>query len=95
MVGQGAAPGAVVTALARELHRSPAVLVLEDLRWADEATLDVLRLVARRIEALPALVLATYRDDELHVCTRCGSRWVSCPWGRRIRGQRRDIGRTA
>jgi predicted ATPase len=39
--------------------------VLEDLHWADEATLDVLRLLARRIDALPALVLATYRDDEV------------------------------
>ena len=45
--------------------RPPGVVVLEDLHWADEATLDVLRLLARRIESLPALVLATYRDDEL------------------------------
>ena len=43
----------------------PTIVVLEDLHWADEATLDVLRLLARRIESLPALVLATYRDDEL------------------------------
>jgi DNA-binding CsgD family transcriptional regulator len=41
------------------------VLVLEDLHWGDEATFDVLRLLARRID-LPALVLATYRDDGLH-----------------------------
>ena len=40
-------------------------MVLEDLHWADEATLDVLRLLSRRIESVPALVLATYRDDEL------------------------------
>jgi ATP/maltotriose-dependent transcriptional regulator MalT len=66
VVGRGGAAGAVVTALALELRRAPTVLVLEDLHWADEATLDVLRIVARRIEALPALVLATYRDDELH-----------------------------
>ncbi len=39
--------------------------MLEDLHWADEATLDVVRLLARRIETLPALVLATFRDDEL------------------------------
>ena len=51
---------------ARSLRgRPPDVVVLEDLHWADEATLDVLRLLARRIESLPALVLATYRDDEL------------------------------
>jgi DNA-binding CsgD family transcriptional regulator/tetratricopeptide (TPR) repeat protein len=39
--------------------------VLEDVHWADEATLDVLRIVARRLETLPALVVATFRDDEL------------------------------
>ena len=45
--------------------RAPTILVLEDLHWADEATLDVLRLLARRVESVPALVLASYRDDEL------------------------------
>jgi DNA-binding CsgD family transcriptional regulator len=57
-------PSTVVQALVRELA-APTVVVLEDLHWADEATLDVLRLLARRIEGLPALVLVTYRDDEL------------------------------
>ena len=37
--------------------RGPTVLVLEDVPWADEATLDVLRLGGRRVEAVPALVL--------------------------------------
>ena len=35
------------------------------MHWADEATLDVLRLLARRVETVPALVIASYRDDEL------------------------------
>jgi DNA-binding CsgD family transcriptional regulator/tetratricopeptide (TPR) repeat protein len=65
VAGAGAA-GAVVTALAAELGSAPAIVVLEDLHWADEATLDVLKILARRIDALPALVLATYRNDELH-----------------------------
>ena len=38
--------------------------MLEDLHWADAATLDVLRLLVRRIDGLPVLVVATYRDDE-------------------------------
>ena len=59
-------PYDVVGALIRELRaRAPTVLVLEDLHWADEATLDVLRLLAGRMANVPALVLATYRDDEL------------------------------
>jgi predicted ATPase len=40
-------------------------LVLEDLHWADEATLDVIRLLARRVESVPALIVASFRDDEL------------------------------
>jgi DNA-binding CsgD family transcriptional regulator len=65
-VGEGAAPGVVVAELARELRRGrPAIVVLEDLHWADMATLDVLRMLVRRIAALPALVVATYRDDEI------------------------------
>ena len=62
----GAEPHVVANALLRELeHRAPTVLVLEDVHWADEATLDVLRLVARRAESVPALVVATYRDEQL------------------------------
>jgi DNA-binding NarL/FixJ family response regulator len=61
-----AGAGELVVALARGLRRgAPSVVVLEDLHWGDEATLDVLRLLGRRIEALQALVLVTYRDDEL------------------------------
>jgi DNA-binding CsgD family transcriptional regulator/tetratricopeptide (TPR) repeat protein len=66
VVERGAMPYAVVAALAHELSaRAPTVFVLEDLHWADEATLDVLRLLARRVETVPALVVASYRDDQL------------------------------
>jgi DNA-binding CsgD family transcriptional regulator/tetratricopeptide (TPR) repeat protein len=65
-VGGGAKPHDVALSLMDELRAgAPTVLVLEDLHWADEATLDVVRLLARRVETVPALVLATYRDDEL------------------------------
>ena len=40
------------------------MLVLEDLHWGDEATFDVVRLLARRMD-VPGLVVATYRDDGL------------------------------
>ncbi|GAA1592493.1 ATP-binding protein [Actinoplanes couchii] len=43
----------------------PTVLVMEDLHWADEATLDVLRFLVRRIAALPVVMVGTYRDDEI------------------------------
>ena len=41
------------------------VVVLEDVHWADAATLDFLRFIGRRVQRTSALVLATYRDDEL------------------------------
>jgi predicted ATPase len=66
VTARGAGPHEVATALLRELVRgAPTVLVLEDLHWADEATLDVLRLLGRKVESAPVLVLATYRDDDL------------------------------
>jgi DNA-binding CsgD family transcriptional regulator/tetratricopeptide (TPR) repeat protein len=42
----------------------PIGVVLEDLHWADESTLDWLSHLSRRLERLPVVVLATYRDDE-------------------------------
>jgi len=66
LVAGDARPHEVTEGLLRELRRSqPTVLVLEDVHWADEATLDVLVLLATRIGSVPALVLASYRDDEL------------------------------
>jgi tetratricopeptide (TPR) repeat protein len=66
VVDEGGKPQAVAGALVRELAvRGPAVLVLEDLQWADEATLDVIALLSRKIETVPALAVLTYRDDEL------------------------------
>jgi DNA-binding CsgD family transcriptional regulator/tetratricopeptide (TPR) repeat protein len=66
LVAAGTRPHDVAAALLGELRRtSPTLLVLEDLHWADEATLDVLALLAARIASAPALVLASYRDDEL------------------------------
>jgi DNA-binding CsgD family transcriptional regulator len=62
-----ASPSDLVAALARlRRDRAPLIVVLEDLHWADDATLDVVRLLARRCAALGALVVATYRDDELN-----------------------------
>ena len=56
----------VAAALMRELQaRGPSILVLEDVHWADDATLDVLRLVGRRVASLSAALLVSYRQTEL------------------------------
>ncbi len=51
----------------RFLQRSakPVLLVLEDLHWADEATLDVVKYLGRRIQHTKTLLILTYRDDEV------------------------------
>ena len=66
LVQLGALPHVVTSALLRELGgRSATIVVFEDLHWADGATLDVLRLLGRRVHNVEALVLASYRDTEL------------------------------
>jgi predicted ATPase len=64
-VDEGARAHDVLAVLLVELRSRPTVLVLEDLHWADEATLDVLRLLGRRVGGTRSLVVVTYRDDEL------------------------------
>ncbi|WP_218577161.1 ATP-binding protein [Phytohabitans rumicis] len=63
----GADRDEVLAALRAELDWAghPTVLVVEDVHWADEATLDALRYVVRRVAELPAVLLLTYRVDEL------------------------------
>lgn len=43
----------------------PTMIVIEDIHWADEATLDLIKYLARRIHRTPSLLVLTYRDDEL------------------------------
>jgi DNA-binding CsgD family transcriptional regulator/tetratricopeptide (TPR) repeat protein len=66
VVARAVMPHEVMGALVHELRaRAPTAFVLEDAHWADEATLDVLRLLARRVETVPALIVVSFRDDEL------------------------------
>src|SRR5919108_13616 len=66
-VESGAGTFELATALIGELRkRPPTIVVLEDAHWADDATLDLLRLVARRVKPLPAALLVSYRQTELH-----------------------------
>jgi DNA-binding CsgD family transcriptional regulator/tetratricopeptide (TPR) repeat protein len=53
----------VLTAVSNAFATVPTVLAVEDLHWADDATLDVLAYLARRIERTRMLLLVTYRDE--------------------------------
>ena len=43
----------------------PNIIIIEDVHWADESTLDLLKFLGRRINKLKTLLIITYRDDEL------------------------------
>lgn len=55
----------VFAAVFEHLAAGPTVFVLEDLHWADQATIDLLRFLLRRIGQTSSLVVGTVRDDEI------------------------------
>lgn len=67
LLESGASRDAVLRGLLRALREAhgSVVLLLDDLHWADEATLDALRFIGRRVETTSALVVGAYRDDEV------------------------------
>jgi len=48
-----------------ENGRAPTIAIMEDVHWADEATLDLLKFLGRRINRTNAMLVVTYRDDEV------------------------------
>ena len=44
---------------------TPVLVVIEDAHWADEATLDLLKFLGRRIEGARAVLAISFRDDEV------------------------------
>ena len=55
----------IFAAVLGALEREPLCLVFEDLHWVDEATLDLLAYLGRRIDRTRTLLILTYRDDEI------------------------------
>lgn len=55
-------PAAVVAAVT---DSGPAIWVIEDVHWADAATLDVLRYLSTRIAGLPLLLVLTHRIEDI------------------------------
>lgn len=57
----------IFTCLYNELGNltKPTLIIIEDVHWADHASLDLLKYIARRISFLPCVLLLSYRDDEI------------------------------
>jgi DNA-binding CsgD family transcriptional regulator/tetratricopeptide (TPR) repeat protein len=64
-LNSGANRDEIFTAALDELEREKALVVFEDMHWADEATLDLLKYLGRRIHRTHAMLAVTYRDDEV------------------------------
>jgi eukaryotic-like serine/threonine-protein kinase len=45
-------------------QRQPMVVLLEDIHWAGDESLTLLRRLLRYVPSLPLLIIASYRDDE-------------------------------
>jgi DNA-binding CsgD family transcriptional regulator/tetratricopeptide (TPR) repeat protein len=63
----GAARDELFAVALRQLGERPGltVLCIEDVHWADEATLDVVRFLGRRLRTTRSMLVVTYRDDAL------------------------------
>ena len=58
---------AITTTLRRLARHRPLVVVLDDLHWADPASLDVLAVLAGTLDDIPILALGTFRDVDLSI----------------------------
>ena len=67
LLNEGAGRDVIFEAVLAELQqrRRPVFMVIEDAHWADEATLDLLKFLGRRIEGTRCLLVISYRDDEV------------------------------
>ena len=48
-----------------EASKIPSLVIVEDVHWADEATLDLIKFLGRRIRSTSTLIILTYRNDEM------------------------------
>jgi predicted ATPase len=65
VLGTGARRDDIFSAALDELERTPTLMVIEDAHWADEATLDLLTYLGRRVNRTHSMILISYRDDEV------------------------------
>ena len=61
----GDQPYDIFGAVFDELRAQPTVLVVDDLHWADQGTIDLYRFLLRRARQTPLLMIGIARDDEV------------------------------
>jgi DNA-binding NarL/FixJ family response regulator len=78
---------AIRQALATIAARRPAALFLDDLQWADDATVELLAALARSLDSQPLLICGAFRSDELprgHPIRRLRSELRRAGWLRQL-----------
>jgi DNA-binding CsgD family transcriptional regulator len=65
MLRSASQPHETFTAVFEHLRLHPSVLIVDDLHWADQGTIDLLRFLLRRIRITGSLVVGALRDDEI------------------------------
>ena len=73
--------------------REPGLLLVEDIHWADDPTLDLFRYLGRRIRHAPVLVVTTFRSDEAQ--SRLAALWADLPRDCRERIELQPLSRSA
>jgi len=64
-INSGAARDVIFSVALEQLEQQPALVIFEDMHWADEATLDLLKYLGRRVQNTHSMIVLTYRDDEV------------------------------
>jgi DNA-binding CsgD family transcriptional regulator len=75
--------------------REPGLLLIEDLHWADDPTLDLIRYLGRRLRTARMLVLVTFRNDEVPSRERLAALWGDLPREARERLELQPLSRAA
>ncbi|RVQ68333.1 ATP-binding protein [Sinorhizobium medicae] len=75
LLNQAASPERLFPAVLNALQHAsdPVILIFEDVQWADNATLDLIKYLGRRISLLPTVLVLSFRSDEIgadHPLTR-------------------------
>jgi DNA-binding CsgD family transcriptional regulator len=58
-------PHEIFAAVFERLRAEPTILVVDDLHWADQGTIDLLRFLLRRLRSCRSLLIGTVRDAEI------------------------------
>ncbi|WP_245717679.1 ATP-binding protein [Nocardia jejuensis] len=67
LLRNGDQPYDIFAAVFEDLRTEPTILVLDDLHWADQGTIDLFRFLLRRAAQTPLLLIGIARDDEVGV----------------------------